>query len=576
MKKFLAFKIAVFVLFSGLVSFVLLKEWLFFLQNDYQAVLGNYLQKHPNIYRHQFFGQEYFTPQNYENAKIYLGVAVFVIIGSQIVFWVNFKTIKKVFYECINEIKRIFLLFKQDFSALKKSQKILLGVACLMIVIHQIYMYFSMPGGVDESYSSLFFSSQGLGVTLTHYPAPNNHIFYNLTSIFWKLFVKDTILAVRLTPLLTFWLTELILFVFLLRKNNFQVAFLTILLVGLGFSQSFFSVHGRGYMTYGFFSVLAFLTFIMYLQNKHALYLWIFGIACVLGFWTMPIFLYIMATFYVFLLWELVRKKITWKIFNNFILAGLLISACIYLGYVGILTYGGTKVLIGNSDINRNYELQWFFTYYLPIVLRESVWYVVGLPKYVSFVVFVIVVSVATWIVWYKHPSVLYQRIWQLLITFIVVTVGIIIVMRVSPFYRAWTNFAIFFAWAGGFVLGQLWHKISLGTNISLISAIFVGSFFQFAEQIENAYEPHSHTLYTAVIQEARWLVENSSSLYVSEEAFFVRFWVEYWNKESLLRNNPCRADRAVTVESETLPSCQEPQKVVWFFRVYEFAETSK
>lgn len=572
--KMFSIKIALVAFLLNALLFVLAKEWLFFLQNDYQTVLETYLQKHPNIYRHQFFAKEYFTFKTYQAAKIWLGGAVGVVAILQILFWGFLRVIRRHFYEAVTEIRRIYRLFFNDLHKLTIQEKILLLIAVIMILIHQAYVYRTMPGGVDESFSYLFFSSQGIGVTLTHYPAPNNHVFYNLISNFWNWVISDAILAVRATPFLSFWLMEVVLFAFLLRKNNFTTAYFTVLFAGLGFSQSMFSVHGRGYMVCAFFAVLAFLSFLMYLQKNHSLYLWLWGVACILGFWTLPTFLYIMLAFCVFLLWRLWRRKISWKEFFNFLIASFLIMAGVYLAYVGILTYSGLKALIANSDIDRNYEVSWFFSYYLPIILRESIWYIVGLPKYVSFTFFALIFITATWIIWYKRKDKIYQYVWQLLVIATIVTVATIIVMRVSPFYRAWTYYAIFFAWASGYVVGYILPKTVFWKVFSISALFFIGSFFQFEEQVMNAYEPKSHVLHQETIRHTRELIKYER-IYISEEAFFVRFWLEYWGKKNALKYAPCRADVAVTTCNEGLPACQQIFRQVWFFNFYENSEVT-
>jgi hypothetical protein len=64
-------------------------------------------------------------------------------------------------------------------------------------------------------------------------------------------------------------------------------------------------------------------------------------------------------------------------------------------------------------------------------------------------------------------------------------------------------------------------------------------------------------------------MLNKNQNNYLSEEAFYVRFWVEYYGKKELLRSNPCRADVAVQEIPETPPACQKPYKDIWFLRFY-------
>ncbi|PKQ67422.1 ArnT family glycosyltransferase [Raineya orbicola] len=570
MRQLFFLKIFIFAVFSLLISWYLFREWLWFWQASYTEILSTYLQKHQRIFRHHLFAKHHFSPQTYEQAKIWLSIALCLILALQIIFWSSLKTILKHFQESIKELNRLYTLFKKDLNTLSKNQKWLLGFTLLAIAVHQVFMYQNIFLAMDEAFSWLFFASQGASVTLTHYPVPNNHLFYNLTTCFWNILVSDNILALRLTSLLSFWGLLVIVFAFFLRKSNFQVAYLTLLLAGLGFSQSVFSVQGRAYMFEALCIFIAFFALLMYLQNYHSLYLWLFGFACVFGFWAVPVFLYAMLSFYAFLLWQILRKKIPLGALYRFAGIGLLILACVYVAYVGVLAYSGKNALLGNENVApKDYDSRWFFSYILPIALRESVWYVVSLPKYVSFIFFAVVSLLGSWIVWKKSPNYTHKQIWQFLVISMAVTFGVICLMRAFPFYRVWTYYAIFFAWAVAMVLSYFLPQIKIAGLYLIAVLIFAGSFFQFWREIQDFYDPKSYVHHQKIADEVKIMLKNNQNIYLSEEAFYVRFWVEYYGKKELLRSNPCRADVAVQEIPEPPPACQKPYKDVWFLRFY-------
>ncbi len=570
MKQLFTLKIVVFVLFSLFIIGYIFREWLWFWQTNYTEILNTYLQKHQGIFRHHLFAKQHFTPQTYEQAKIWLSIALCLVLALQIIFWALLKTIQKHFQEGIKELNRLYTLFKQDFNALSKSQKWLLGFTLLAIAVHQVFMYQNIFLSMDEAFSWLFFASQGASVTLTHYPMPNNHIFYNLTTYFWHFFISDNILALRLTSILSFWALLIMIFVFFLHKSGFQVAYLSLLLSGLGFSQSVFSVQGRAYMFEALCIFTALFALLMYLQNYHSLYLWLFGFACVLGFWAVPVFLYAMLSFYAFLLWQILQKKIPFRLLYRFAWVGLLVSACVYVAYVGVLAYSGKDALLGNEDVApKRYDSKWFFSYILPICLRESVWYVVSLTKYVSFVVFAVVSLLGTWIVWKKSLNHTHQQIWQFLVISVVVTLGVICVMQAFPFYRILTYYAIFFACAVAMVLSHFFTQIKTARLYLVALLILAGSFIQFWQEIQDFYEPKSYVYHQTIVDEAKTMLKKNQNIYLSENAFYIRFWVEYYSKKELLRPSPCRADVAVQEIPEPPPSCQKPYKDIWFLRFY-------
>lgn len=570
MKQLFTLKIIIVALFSLFIGGYLFREWLWFWQTSYTEILNTYLQKHQGIFRHHLFDKQHFTPQTYEQAKIWLSIALFLFLALQIIFWALLKLYKNIFQKGIKELNRLYTLLRQDFNTLSKNQKWLLGFTLLAIAVHQVFMYQNIFLAMDEAFSWLFFTSQGASVILTHYPVPNNHLFYNLTTYFWHFFVSDNILALRLTSILSFWGLLVVVFAFFLHKSGFQIAYLTLLFVGLGFSQSVFSVQGRAYMFEALCNIIAFFALLMYLQNYHSLYLWLFGFTCVLGFWAVPVFLYAMLSFYAFLLLQILRKKIPFSLFYRFAWVGLLVSACVYVAYVGVLAYSGKNALLSNENVApKDYDSKWFFSYILPISLRESVWYVVSLPKYVSFIVFAVVSLLGSWIVWKKPLNHTHQQIWQFLVISIAITLGVICAMQAFPFYRILTYYAIFFAWAVAMVLSHFLPQIKIAGLYLIAVLILVGSFFQFWREIQDFYDPKSYVHHQKIVDEVKTMLNKNQNIYLSEEAFYIRFWVEYYGKKELLRSNPCRADVAVQEIPEPPPSCQKPYKDIWFLRFY-------
>ncbi|MFN3316979.1 MAG: hypothetical protein ACK40K_09225, partial [Raineya sp.] len=318
------------------------------------------------------------------------------------------------------------------------------GFALASILWHQLYMYRHIFVAMDETFSWLFFASKGVFVTISHYPVPNNHIFYNLCSIFWSNFISDQILAIRLTSILAFWLLLGLIFYYFLKKTNFQTALSVLMLAGLGFSQAVFAVQGRGYMLVALCFFVALWSVEMYLQNQQKGYLGLFVIACVVGFWTIPVFLYVFLSFYAYLVFFVWWKERKQAIFADFFKAGILIGVLVYWCYCPVLMYSGFSALAGNENVSpKTYDSAWFFSYILSIALRESVIYVMSLPKYVSFVLFlflgiVLVVAVR------KMKNTNFQFLWHFLWISLLVTFAIICVMRAFPFYRVWTYYAIF------------------------------------------------------------------------------------------------------------------------------------
>lgn len=572
-KKITFYTIA--LLLSG-VSIWFIHETYYFFSHTYEQIVDNYLLKNSNIYKPLIFKKFYFTPKTYQESLFFASIASFLSLALNILYWRYRSYLQSLYQEVFETLGLHLRQAKNLISEFSDKQKIFLGFTLASVLWHQIFMYQNIFVAMDETFSCLFFASQGVFTTISHYPVPNNHIFYNLCSIFWSKFISNQILAIRLTSILAFWLLLWLIFYYFLKKTNFQTALLVLMLAGLGFSQAVFAVQGRGYMLVALCFFVGLWSLQSYIQNQRKSYLGFFVIACVIGFWTIPVFLYAFLSFYAYLLffvWWKQRKK---GVFTDFFKAGILIGIWVYWCYCPVLMYSGFSALAGNENVSpKTYDSAWFFSYILSIALRESVIYIMSLPKYVSFVLFSIF-GIILIVVVRKMKNTNFQFLWHFLWISLLVTFAIICVMRAFPFYRVWTYYAVFLViligWLAYYFIfsrKEIAYAWLLGANILLA----IGGYFQFWREIQDFYDPQAYQNHKNLQKAAKQIMDKNQKIYLSVEAFYIRFWLEYAGKTDLMRENSCRADVAVTEIPETAPLCQEPQKEIWFLKFYSYKE---
>ena len=548
----------------------------YFFTHSQEEIIRQYLLENPNIYKPLVFKKFYFTPDAYKQSLIFVSIATLLCFLLNIFYW-RYRTYLQCLYQEVLELcfYHIYQIRSLLFG-LSVKQKAIVTFTLLSILGHQVYMYKHIFVAMDEAFSWLFFASQGVFVTVSNYPVPNNHVFYNLCSIFWSNFVGDQILAMRLTSILAFWGLLLLIFYYFLKTTNFPTALFALMLIGLGFSQAVFAVQGRGYMLVALCFLVALWSLQAYLQNYHKGYLIVFMKACFVGFWTIPVFLYVFLSFYAYLLFVVWRKKKQRKLFIDWFGVGVLIGALVYLCYCPILMYSGFSALAGNENVSpKTYDSAWFFGYILSISLRESVIYVVSLPKYVSFVVFSCL-GIALLVLARKTQDKNFQFLWNFLLVSLPITFLVICLMQAFPFYRVWTYYAIFLAvlvaWLAYFFVfsrKKLSYVYLLLVNIFLL----IGAHFQFWREIQDFYDPKAYQHHKGLEQATYKIMEKEQKTYLSIEAFYIRFWFEYANKTQMLRENPCKADVAVTENSEPIPICQEVEKEIWFLRFHTYKQ---
>jgi hypothetical protein len=447
---------------------------------------------------------------------------------------------------------------------LNRAQKMWLAVALVAIATHQAYMYRQVLPLIDEVYSWLFFGGKGFWVSLTNYSTTNNHILYNLCTAFWATFVPDTVLATRLTSIVSFWVLLSYIFLYLYQKTNFNIAFWAVCLVGLGFSQAVFSVQGRGYMLMAlcaFGAVCSAIEYIEKPQNKHLAYFAGWNVA---GLFASPVFVCTTVGVYGFWVWQARKIQNVRKI----VLVTVAISLATFLLYLPmLLVFGLEGFLASQKDNLRPTNFGLFLTYILPICLRESVQYLMGLPKYTSFIAFSIFIVLLS-VFYTKLHAVGKTWVVYLLASFMF-TLAFIVVGKTFPLYRIWTYYAVLGAVAVAFLIDALLPKPHAWVQGTLFLGLVVGSFAQFEYARQDFYDRDTIANCEKLRDKFLQIAEKNVLVYLSEDAFYGIFWFRQVGKAHLLVGKSCEARIGVSAHNKPLPTCLQKQERIWFLDFY-------
>ena len=195
----------------------------------------------------------------------------------------------------------------------------------------------------DEAYCYSYFTSQNPLIALTTYPAPNNHILHSFISsvvdkiLPWKLY------ALRLPSLIAGIASIWVLIMYMRRKYDRQSIFLGALGVMVSFYPLFYLLQGRGYAILLFWSTILAIITIESCNSSKWKYPITSIIVSVLGFYTIPTFLY---PFTISLL--IMLLFIDWK--SVIILGGSTLILTVVL-YSPIFLFFGIDALVGNEFV---------------------------------------------------------------------------------------------------------------------------------------------------------------------------------------------------------------------------------
>jgi hypothetical protein len=93
-------------------------------------------------------------------------------------------------------------------STIEKSEKRLLIYLLLVQLFLYAYLLLTLPLHYDEWFSWRYFSSTTFFNTFSNYPAPNNHVFYNMVARCFVVTKMDVEIAIRIPSLLSSLITS--------------------------------------------------------------------------------------------------------------------------------------------------------------------------------------------------------------------------------------------------------------------------------------------------------------------------------------------------------------------------------
>ncbi len=337
-------------------------------------------------------------------------------------------------------------------------------------VAASFYYAFMMPILYDEGLTYLYFTSKGVLSSLSFYPEPNNHILNSLlTNISIHLPFGDTEFRLRLPSLLISMITWMLAYKMLLTYFNKQVALFVTAIGSMVFLVFYYSYQARGYALVNLFFISALYNGLGIIRKKDNSENWIwFGISCILGFYTMPSFLYPFLTLNLFILLynrpHLKRQFIT----------NAVVTVITIVLYLPVIIVNGLDALINNpyvKSIDRGEvisRLPGFFKMSLN-ELTQFPWWTVLLLLLPSFIYAIM-----------KRQ----KFIISLFLLFLLAPVVLLVVHSVIPFPRTFGYYGFIFPFL--FIIGFAEHlkKIPVQVLTIALAGIQLGLLYQFNNRV--------------------------------------------------------------------------------------------
>lgn len=304
--------------------------------------------------------------------------------------------------------------------------KLKIGIYIIIIIpiLAAFYFGLQLPISYDEAYTFINFTNKGFWHTLTHYPAPNNHVLHSLITIFfYKIPGIKPILALRI-PSWLYFISSVICSYYLIKKiYNIKVALLFNAIHFVLFFSLYYSYMSRGY---GLILLCFIICFYHYQQIlkfnlvKNWIYFTLFSI---IGFCTIPTFLFPFASFIILIIWN--------KLWKNTLIFGTLISLFSFLFYLPIIINDGLNKITNNTYVQSHTFLETFKQ--LPLFLYSTFNTTFGILT--SLVIIFIIIILRNYL---KDKN--YKEVFQFL-TFFIIPIVIMLFQRIIPFERTFNYF---------------------------------------------------------------------------------------------------------------------------------------
>ncbi len=209
------------------------------------------------------------------------------------------------------------------------------------------YYAIIMPICYDEGLTYLYFTSKSIFASMSFYPEPNNHILNSLlTNITIHLPFGDTELRLRLPSLLVSVLTWMVAYKLLVTYYNKQLALIVTAVSSMVFLVFYYNYQSRGYALVNLCFVSALYNALGIIRKKEHRENWIwFGVASILGFYTMPSFLYPFITLNVIIL------IYNWRELKRQVLINAVVAAITIVLYLPIIIVNGLQALTSNPYV---------------------------------------------------------------------------------------------------------------------------------------------------------------------------------------------------------------------------------
>lgn len=383
-----------------------------------------------------------------------------------------------------------------------------------------LYFAYELPISYDEACTWLYFTSKSPFVSVSYYPSPNNHILHSLvTNVTALIPFSDPKISLRFSPVFVSLFSWIILQHMITRFYTKKLSWLITALCSTFFMSVYYSYMSRGYSLLLLFFIIALYCVFLILKNGPRKKYWLsFSLACLLGFYTMPSFLYPFLTLCVFIL--IINKKLFRPLAFS-AAATVVVTAILYLP---VILVNGLSALTSNTHVKPIARAE--VIQRLPEFLRSTLNEITGFGRWIA------LVALIAGIVWMAQRKDKFHLIFFVL--FFAAPFLLLVLHSVIPFPRTFYYYVPLLVLCALYPLTKQLEKIPVAAILSIAMLLQLTLVYNFQTKIVS----YEHRSFVAASVNKR--IEGNNSYYINSGLFDAFVLYDHESRKVAIRKLHC------------------------------------
>ncbi len=508
MSCFTKYTFRAFILLTGL--FLLISSLILILKS-YDDFVYFILERAGKLDKIEKFKAEYLSKEKFQIIQL---TVVFFTFSFILIVVKQFNYLEE---KLTGFVEFLYKSIKAEIRSISKTDSFVFFVVFLISGFIKLYYFFTQPITNDEAFTYLNYVKPGFLAAVSYYNLTNNHILHSVLCNVFDLLPVSPVYSLRITSFIAGLLSLFAAFLFFNKFLDSQAKFVAFLFFAFSLPVLQYGVLARGYSLLLFFTIVSSFILLELCENKkNRKNLWtVFVLSSVLGFYSLPVYVYVFASQTVFYMAVSVKNKEI-GFLKEFFIGTLITAVIVGILYSPVLFINGMNALTGYNFMQAM-PLKEFLKSYPEFIFRYFIWISGGKPYFA----FIIIIFLFTALIYSFKNKI---HLFFLIVSFLITPFILVGFQKIIPFNRLFIFNSLIIALGVGLFIEFLLKKIKVSRQkVYLIliigsvvmSIVLLGSFTDLCKQ-EKEINNQAYRFAN--------LIENNTSIFSTNEVRYYTF----------------------------------------------------